>query len=77
MSYDEHYSNYYTYDLGNMLLPNALIEEVERVSKEREDLLGLEECYKKVCKVSHNMRGVKLIGRSGLFVFSQKAIYSI
>ena len=52
MSYDEHYSNYYTYDLGNMLLPNALIEEVERVSKEREDLLGLEECYKKVCKVS-------------------------
>ena len=56
MSYDEHYSNYYTYDLGNMLLPNALIEEVERVSKEREDLLGLEECYKKVCKVSHNTR---------------------
>lgn len=52
MSYDEHYSNYYTYELGNMLLPNALIEEVERIAKEREDLMGLEECYKKVCKGS-------------------------
>ena len=55
MSYDEHYSNYYTYELGNMLLPNALIEEVERIAKEREDLMGLEECYKKVCKVSHHI----------------------
>ena len=30
---------------------HQLIEEVQRLAGERDDLLGLEECYKKVCKV--------------------------
>ena len=29
----------------------SLIEEIQREAGERDDLLGLEECYKKVCKV--------------------------
>ena len=49
MSFDEHY----TYEMSNMLLPDALIEEVQRIAGEREDMLGLEECYKKVCKVRY------------------------
>ena len=48
------FADQYTYEMANMLLPDALIEEVKRVSNERENLLGLEECYKKVCKVSLN-----------------------
>ena len=45
------FADQYTYEMSNMLLPDALIEEVQRVAGERDDLLGLEECYKKVCKV--------------------------
>lgn len=56
LSFDEHYN--YTYDMANVLLPNALIEEVARITKEREDLLGLEECYKKVCKVGYKPKFV-------------------
>lgn len=34
-------------------LPDALVDEVQRMANGREDLAGLEECFKKVCKVRH------------------------
>ena len=36
---------------GRYRAVHQLIKEVQRLAGERDDLLGLEECYKKVCKV--------------------------
>ena len=36
---------------GRYRAVHQLEEEVQCVAGERDDLLGLEECYKKVCKV--------------------------
>ncbi|XP_053397372.1 uncharacterized protein LOC123524136 isoform X2 [Mercenaria mercenaria] len=46
MSFAEHYG----WDISNMPLSDALVEEVQRMAKERDDLGGIEECFKKVCK---------------------------
>lgn len=45
------FAEQYGWDVASMPLPDALVDEVQRMVKEREDLVGLEECFKKVCKV--------------------------
>ena len=47
MSFMENYG----WDVENMPLPDALVEEVKRMVSTQEDLAGLEDCFKKVCKV--------------------------
>lgn len=44
------FAEQYGWDVCNMSLPHALVKEVQRIACEREDLAGLEECFKKVCK---------------------------
>jgi hypothetical protein len=47
MSFADHFG----WDISNMPLSDALVEEVQRMANERNDLGGIEECFKKVCKV--------------------------
>ncbi|KAL4238513.1 hypothetical protein ACF0H5_003221 [Mactra antiquata] len=44
------FADEYGWDFTNMPVPDALVEEIQRVAKTREDLQGLEDCFKKVCK---------------------------
>ncbi|XP_060571165.1 uncharacterized protein LOC132729413 isoform X2 [Ruditapes philippinarum] len=46
MSFADHFG----WDISNMPLSDALVEEVQRMANERNDLGGIEECFKKVCK---------------------------
>lgn len=46
------FAEQYGWDAENMPLPDALVEEVQRMVASRDDMAGLEECFKKVCKVS-------------------------
>ena len=45
------FADQFGWDISNMPLSDALVEEVQRMANERNDLSGLEECFKKVCKV--------------------------
>lgn len=45
------FADEYDWDFTNMPVPETLVEEVQRIAKSRDDLQGLEDCFKKVCKV--------------------------